>query len=222
MDKNSALLVENEQLKDMILRLKNENAALLGSSSSFDCPLSNNLAANDMNRPTKLIRSSNEPAYFSSATSSNSNTPETEHQPISIDDILGLDTTTLPSHALLDHSELLGFNNDDPKFDYTGQLNDMLNQHRLTFATDPSEFDFFYPLSNDLLDTASIQLPKDDEGDKYITNITKVWDKVAEHPRFDEVDMDLLCDEMKKKAVCNDLDHDQELENVLNAHYPIE
>lgn len=216
LEKNTALAVENEQLKDMITRLQNENAALLGSSSSFDSPLSNNLATSDTKRPTKLIRSSNEPAYFSSSASSNS-TPETQHQPISIDDILGLDTSVLPSHALLDHSELLGFNND-----YTDQLNDMLSQHRLTFATNPSEFDFFYPLSNDVLDTASIQLPKDDEGDKYINSITKVWDKISEHPRFDEVDMDLLCDEMKKKAVCNDADHDKEFELVLNEHYPIE
>ncbi|KAG2200051.1 hypothetical protein INT47_007696 [Mucor saturninus] len=216
MEKDTALALENEQLKDMIARLQNENAALLGSSSSFENPLSTNSAASDTKRPSKLIRSSNEPAYFSSSASSNS-TPETQHQPISIDDILGLDTSVLPSHALLDHSELLGFNND-----YTGQLNDMLNQHRLTFATDPSEFDFFYPLANDILDTESIQLPKDEEGTKYINNISKTWDKISEHPRFDEVDMDILCDEMKKKAVCTDEDHDKELQKVLNKHYPIE
>lgn len=212
LDKNTALVLENEQLKNMISKLQDENAALLGSSSSFDIPLS----ASDTNRPTKLIRSYNEPAYFSSATSSNSNTPETQHQPISIDDILGLDTSVLPSHALLDHSELLGFNNND----YTGQLNDMLTEHRLTFTDNP-DLDFFYPLNDQFIETNPIPIKKDKDGDKYIKDITQVWDKVAEYPRFDEVDMDLLCEEMKKKAVCSDLDHDKELEKVLKEHYPI-
>ncbi|GAA5807921.1 hypothetical protein MFLAVUS_001301 [Mucor flavus] len=226
-DKNLELQQENEKLKEMVAKLKFENEALLGSSSSFDFPLSNNSVTSDSSRPNKLIRSSggnnNDDVYFdtfSSSTlsrSSNSNTPETQPQ-LNIDDILGLDTSILPSDAILDHSELLGFNND-----YSGQLNDMLDQHRLTFATNPSEFDFFYPLSsnNDILDTASIQLPADNEGEKHVHDITKIWEKVTDHPRFDEIDMDILCDEMKKKAVCVDADLNEELEKVVNQFYPV-
>lgn len=264
-DKNSKLLLENERLKEMITRLQNENAALLGSSVSFDYPLSSTVS--DDIRPQKIIRSSGAAAstsaaeaspvaYFDSLSSgystsskSRSNTPEAQQQQqqqplqqslqqqqsaVSIDDILSLGNTGLPSDALLDHSELLGFNNTDPtKTDYSTQLDDILNQHRLTFATDPSQFDFFYPLevtnNSDILDTASIQLPPakktytDEEhaaAAKRI-DIAQVWDKVAEHPRFDEIDMDVLCDEMKEKAVCYELNPDKEIKKALDKYYPV-
>lgn len=259
-DKNSKLLVENEKLKEMIARLQNENAALLGSSVSFDYPLSS-VASDDM-RPQKIIRSSaaaeaSPVAYFDSLSSSystssksRSNTPEAQqqqqqqqqqfqnqHQPtqsaVNIDDILNLGNTGLPSDALLDHSELLGFNNNDTsKIDYGTQLDDILNQHRLTFATDPSQFDFFYPLevtnNSDILNAASIQLPVDKyseeehaEAAKRI-DIAHVWDKVSEHPRFDEIDMDILCDEMKEKAVCYEMNPDKEIKKALDKYYPVQ
>lgn len=259
-DKNSKLLLENERLKEMITRLQNENAALLGSSVSFDYPLSS-IASDDI-RPQKIIRSSGAAstsaaeaspvAYFDSLSSgystsskSRSNTPEAQQQQqqqplqqqqpaVSIDDILSLDNTGLPSDALLDHSELLGFNNTDPtKTDYSTQLDDILNQHRLTFATDPSQFDFFYPLevtnNSDILNTAAIQLPpakktytdeEHAEAAKRI-DIAHVWDKVSEHPRFDEIDMDILCDEMKEKAVCYELNPDKEIKKALDKYYPV-
>ncbi|KAK4509073.1 uncharacterized protein ATC70_007423 [Mucor velutinosus] len=235
LDKNSKLLVENEKLKEMITRLQNENAALLGSTVSFDYPLSNSASYDE--RPQKIIRQSNiveSPiAHFDSFSSgystsskSRSNTPEFQipashqQQPrqLTIDDIL--QTTDLPSNALLDHSQLL---NDD-KLDYGTQLDDILNQHRLTFQTDPSQFDFFYPLNgaNDILNTAAITLPPEEEKDEEIKNITKVWDKLSEHPRFDEIDMDVLCDEMHKKATCTDFDHDKEMEKLVDKYYPVE
>lgn len=215
-DKNAELLLENERLKEMVAQLKNENEALLGVSSSFEFPLSNNSVTSDTIRPNKIIRSSaaavNEDIYFDTfSSSSNSNTPETQPQ-LSIDDILGLDTSVLPSDALLDHSELLGYNT---------QLNDILDQHRLSFATNPSEFDFFYPLPshNTCPDSLQPAAGKDTEGEKHVHNIAKVWDKVSQHPRFDEIDMDILCDEMKKKAVCEDMN--KEIEKVVNQYYPI-
>jgi hypothetical protein len=125
----------------------------------------------------------------------------------------------------------LGLNN--TKYDYSTQLDDILNQHRLTFATDPSQFDFFYPLevannnnNNDILDTASIKLPpkkeeEEDIGLKHLNNITDLWEKVSEHPRFDEIDMDLLCDEMKEKAVCYEMNPDREIKKALDKYYPI-
>lgn len=32
---------------------------------------------------------------------------------------------------------------------------------------------------------------------------SQVWDHLSEHPKFDELDLDLLCEEMKKKAKCS-------------------
>ncbi|GAN04700.1 hypothetical protein MAM1_0071c04164 [Mucor ambiguus] len=238
LDKNSKLLLENEKLKEVIARLQNENAALLGSTVSFDYPLSNSTSYDE--RPQKIIRHSSVvespialfdslSSGYSTSSKSRSNTPEfqipTSHQQqqqqprqLTIDDIL--QTTDLPSNALLDHSQLL---NDD-KLDYGNQLDDILNQHRLTFQTDPSQFDFFYPLNgtNDILNTAAITLPPEDEKDEEIKTITKVWDKLSEHPRFDEIDMDVLCDEMHKKATCTDFDHDKEMEKLVDKFYPVE
>lgn len=239
LDKNSKLLLENEKLKEMITRLQNENAALLGSTVSFDYPLSNSTSHDE--RPQKIIRQSNMmesptanfdslSSGYSTSSKSRSNTPEfqipTSHhqqqqQPqhqLTIDDIL--QSTELPSNALLDHSQLL---NDD-KLDYGTELDAILNQHRLPFQTDPSQFDFFYPLNgtNDILNTAAITLPPEEEKDEEIKNITKVWDKLSEHPRFDEIDMDVLCDEMHKKATCTDFDHDKEMEKLVEKYYPVE
>ncbi|KAI8638441.1 hypothetical protein BD408DRAFT_24359, partial [Parasitella parasitica] len=225
LDKNSKLLLENEKLKEMIARLQNENAALLGSTVSFDSPL-NSLGDE---RPQKIIRQNNLTASptanfdslssgYSTSSKSRSNTPEIQirHQ-LTIDDILKSD---LPSKALLDHSELL--NND--KLDYGSQLDDILNQNHLAFEANPSQFDFFYPLtaSNDILNTAAITLPPEGEKDREIKSITKVWDKISQHPRFDEIDMDVLCDEMHKKATCQDFDHDKEMEKLVDQYYPAE
>ena len=247
LDKNAQLLVENDKLKEMIVKLQNENAALLGTSISFDYPLS----TLDDNRPQKIIRSAgiaeaSPVAYFDSLSSgystsskSRSNTPEISpvlQQPqqllqptMSIDDILGLDNSMLPSDALLDRSELLGFNssNDYNKNEYSTQLDDILNQHRFPFTTDPSQFDFFYPLeatNNQTLNTVPSPEAKEEEeeGIKHINTVTHVWDKVSEHPRFDEIDMDILCDEMKKKAVCYEMNPDRELQKALDKFYPVQ
>ncbi|CEP19128.1 hypothetical protein [Parasitella parasitica] len=234
LDKNSKLLLENEKLKEMIARLQNENAALLGSTVSFDYPL--NSVGDE--RPQKIIRQSNlteSPTAnfdsfssgYSTSSKSRSNTPEFQipattnstqhHQLLTIDDIL---KTDLPSNTLLDHSELLN----NSKLDYGLQLDDILKQNRLTFETDPSQFDFFSPLtaSDDILNTAAITLPPDEEKDQEIKSITKVWDKISQHPRFDEIDMDVLCDEMHKKATCQDFDHDKEMEKLVDQYYPVE
>lgn len=240
--KNAKLFMENEKLKEMVAQLQKENASLLGSSFGFDLPLSKH--END-ERPQKIIRSSfaaaaaaatmasplapnSDSHSYSSDVSisskSRSNTPESQmgQKPVTIDDILGLDNNVLPSNALFDHSELLNLNSQDPKFDYSTQLDTILNQHHLNFATDPSQFDFFYPIqqtNHDILDTASLTVPPAKE-DPEIKSLTKAWDKLSEHPRFDEIDMDLLCDEMHKKATCTE-DNNTELENLVNELYPM-
>ncbi|KAI9476431.1 MAG: hypothetical protein EXX96DRAFT_299342 [Benjaminiella poitrasii] len=259
--KNAQLLSENKQLKETIARLRDENSTLLNSAavSSFNYPLSS-AAIDSEERPQKIVRSNNAgtspTANFDNLSSSGqsvsskslSNTPESQHLPsytvgnqqLSIDDILGINNTSLPSDTLLDHSELLGLN-DNKLNDYSAQLEDMLNQHRFAFATDPSQFDFFYPInSNNNTNTAesvittttgttntTSTLPSlvdiKQDGDEEINNITRVWDKLSEHPRFDEIDMDVLCDEMHKKAIVKDsLDHDKELEKLVNEHYPVD
>ncbi|ORZ25130.1 hypothetical protein BCR42DRAFT_399436 [Absidia repens] len=54
----------------------------------------------------------------------------------------------------------------------------------------------------------------------------QVWDKLTEHPRFDEFDIDFLCAEMKRKAVCNDgkpcnnKSHQQKMQETIHQYYP--
>ncbi|KAI8385031.1 uncharacterized protein BYT42DRAFT_564458 [Radiomyces spectabilis] len=52
-------------------------------------------------------------------------------------------------------------------------------------------------------------------------SITKTWEKLMEHPRYEEFDIDVLCEEMKKKATCTSLSHDQHLEQTLEKMYPV-
>lgn len=230
--KNETLVLENEKLKEMILKLQNENAALLGSAISFDSPLNFH---DDTIRPQKIMRQTFEvsptsthldslSSGYSVSSKSRSNTPETSvasHHQLTVDDILG--NVSLPSDTLLDHSsELFG------KADYS-QLQDILQ-----FETDPSRFDFFYPLdtttttntinpspSTITLDTTTSNQQASDINEK-LGDVAQVWDKLSEHPRFDEIDIDDLCDKMKEKAVCNDFNHDKEVENYLNEHFPSE
>ncbi|KAI8368570.1 hypothetical protein EDC96DRAFT_504814 [Choanephora cucurbitarum] len=196
---NTDLLAENEKLKATIRQLEDENHRLLGATSSFDFPL----ISEDGTRPQKLIRSSNHQSpisyfdSFSSTSSSNksrSNTPE--EKTLSLDDILH---TELPSNTLIDHSELLGLADDSL------DLNAFFDQQ--TFTTDPSQFDFFHPVT--------------EESKKKKKDVTQVWNDLACHPRFDEFDMDDLCDKMTKKATCNDYNHDKELKNLIDEHYPV-
>ncbi|KAI8051931.1 uncharacterized protein B0P05DRAFT_562411 [Gilbertella persicaria] len=179
---NTSLVVENEQLKNIVKRLKDENARLLGHTASFDLPLSSQ--TQDGARPQKIVRSS-----FSSNNNSDAS-------PVSHFDSLSSNYSTnqssLPSNALIDHSELLGLSGDQLKSsDYSTQLDDILNQHRFPFTTDPSQFDFFYPLhTQDALEPTPEK-----------KNIAQTWDKISEHPRFGEFDMDSLCDEMKRRLL---------------------
>jgi hypothetical protein len=223
--KNSELQIENDKLKDMINQLQKENATLLSSSISFDYPLS----TNELHRPQKIIKresslisnepspvfdSQNSPSSTCSSSLSNksrSNTPE-KTKDISIDDILGLSTSELPSSTLLDHSELLGYGKSN-----TNELDSILQGH--TFASDPSQFDFFYPLEAAV--PMDYNIKKDNEGEMIVKDVTKSWDQVAQHPRFEEFDMDVLCDEMHKKAVCGDVDHDEEMKKLIDQYYPI-
>ncbi|KAI8876468.1 hypothetical protein K501DRAFT_231993 [Backusella circina FSU 941] len=227
-NKNSELQLENDKLKDMISQLQKENATLLSSSISFDYPLS----TDELHRPQKIIKrgslmssepspvfdTQNSPISTSSSSISNksrSNTPEKTiaKKDISIDDILGLSTAELPSTTLLDHSELLGHGKNNGN-----ELDSILQGH--TFASDPSQFDFFYPL--EVAVPMEHSNKKDNEGEMIVKDVTKAWDQVTQHPRFDEFDMDVLCDEMHKKAVCGDeLDHDEEMKKLIDQYYPI-
>ncbi|KAI8062669.1 hypothetical protein BC940DRAFT_308436 [Gongronella butleri] len=49
--------------------------------------------------------------------------------------------------------------------------------------------------------------------------VSEVWDKVTAHPQFEEFDIDLLCSEMKNKAVCSETQNDKMMESI-NKYYP--
>ncbi|KAI8076780.1 uncharacterized protein BX664DRAFT_343906 [Halteromyces radiatus] len=51
------------------------------------------------------------------------------------------------------------------------------------------------------------------------SSLTQVWDKLAQHPRFDEIDIDTLCSEMKKKACCTDESHYEKLKKTIESSY---
>ncbi|OBZ84093.1 hypothetical protein A0J61_07866 [Choanephora cucurbitarum] len=194
---NTDLAAENEKLKATIRQLEDENHRLLGATTSFDLPL----VSEDGTRPQKLIRSSNHQSpisyfdSFSSTSSSNKSRSNTPEETLSLDDIL-----QLPSNTLIDHSELLGLADDSL------DLNNFFDQQK--FTTDPSQFDFFYPVV-------------EEPNKKKKKDVTQVWDDIANHPRFDEFDMDDLCDKMTKKATCSDYNHDKELKNLIDEHYPV-
>jgi hypothetical protein len=120
----------------------------------------------------------------------------------------------------MDHSELLGLNN--TKIDFsTSQLDSILQQQTFNFETDPSQFDFFYPLPAVTHFGTSSEASSSPSDMNEIKDITQVWDQISEHPRYDEFNIDVLCDEMHKKAVCtDDYDHDEELKKIINEHYP--
>ncbi|CAO3590264.1 unnamed protein product [Absidia cylindrospora] len=52
------------------------------------------------------------------------------------------------------------------------------------------------------------------------STLTQTWDKLTEHPRFDEFDIDLLCDEMKRKALCSNKDHEDRMKEMVDKYYP--
>ncbi|ORZ06930.1 hypothetical protein BCR42DRAFT_426733 [Absidia repens] len=52
------------------------------------------------------------------------------------------------------------------------------------------------------------------------STLTQTWDKLTEHPRFDEFDIDLLCDEMKRKALCSNKDHEDKMKETVDKYYP--
>ncbi|ORE10532.1 hypothetical protein BCV72DRAFT_301708 [Rhizopus microsporus var. microsporus] len=186
-EQSTELQKENKMLKEMITKLQTENAALL---SSFSYPLSNSVTQ-DEERPQKIVRASSPISHFDSfsstaSTSSTSHTPEATN----VNDILGLDTS-LPSSALLDHSELFGHASLDG-----------------IFTADPKQFDFFYPLDKPAATTIPQQADAAEE-------VVKLWDKLEGKHDFD---IDSLCDEMKKKAQCNEFNHEEELKKVIDKH----
>ncbi|KAI9022155.1 hypothetical protein CLU79DRAFT_751419 [Phycomyces nitens] len=51
------------------------------------------------------------------------------------------------------------------------------------------------------------------------TELLQAWDKLSEHPRFDDIDLGFLCTEMKKKALVTD--HHEKLNALVDLHYPV-
>lgn len=111
----------------------------------------------------------------------------------------------------------------EPLFDASGVLNSSVTQRPVPIVTDhvPAEddgkdkrhdFDWFMEaFADEPLQPAVHHEIK-------LVPCSQVWARVSEHPRFDEFDLDALCDELKKKAKCSNdgpvLEED-ELEEVL-------
>lgn len=128
-DQTTELHLENKKLRETIIKLHSENAALL---SSFAQPLSTNQDFEDK-RPQKIARGCPlapcpKAVYCSQSKSTTAIIPEINNP----NDFLNFDPP-LPSNTLLDHSELLG---------NIGSFNDF-------FTVDPKQFDLFNPLKEE-------------------------------------------------------------------------
>ncbi|KAF7722921.1 hypothetical protein EC973_002601 [Apophysomyces ossiformis] len=237
---------ENEQLKETIKKLRAENIVLGSAYSSFEVALSKLTDVLDRSnaRPQKLIKtaandtllakSSPPPLRHDSTTSdgSPSSARSAFMSPDMQNSFLGFDMG-LPSQALnsfaFDHfnrSDAFNAYRDpklgdiaDPALEETLLFGNELNDHPAFFTLnsgelDPTLFDELEPI------TAKQEVEKSCSEDPVSHDtLTKAWNKLADHPRFDEIDINVLCDEMKKKATCN-ANHDQELHKVVNKLYP--
>ncbi|CAO3703579.1 unnamed protein product [Rhizopus stolonifer] len=128
-NRTTELHLENKKLRETIIKLHSENAALL---SSFAQPLSTNQDFED-ERPQKIVRGCPlvpclEAVYCNQSKSSTAIIPEINNP----NDFLNFDPP-LPSNILLDHSELLG---------NIGSLNDFC-------TANPKQFDLFNPLKEE-------------------------------------------------------------------------
>ncbi|KAI8990105.1 hypothetical protein BDB01DRAFT_780050 [Pilobolus umbonatus] len=203
LEQNGSLLMENQYLKKKIEQLEEEKA-LLTSAFSFDIPLSASLTDE---RPQKIIRSSvPEVSEFNSYQSehsfssknSESDTPEVLGDSslagdIKIADILNIDFNLFPSVDTTGYNTLLTKTpvvNDE--INYTDQLNEILNEHRMSFVGD---LPVPYPLDNTCLY---------DQHEQKEEQKADLLDIFTPSPFAEEAEMDTLCSLMKDKAQCRD------------------
>jgi len=81
--------------------------------------------------------------------------------------------------------------------------------------------DYREPLFGDVLadDGYLVNPLADDDSSPYI-NTNKIWEKIASHPDFEQIDIDGLCGELRSKAKCSEsgvVIHESELDRALNS-----
>ncbi|CDS07704.1 hypothetical protein LRAMOSA01653 [Lichtheimia ramosa] len=103
-------------------------------------------------------------------------------------------------------------------FDPSGSLNDTVTQHPVPIVTGldnkglEHDFDRFMSIMSEgvVIDPSTYSTK--------LVPCNQVWQRLSEHPQFDHFDLDLLCNELKKRAKCS---HDgpvleeHELDQVL-------
>ncbi|KAI8337090.1 hypothetical protein BC941DRAFT_426688 [Chlamydoabsidia padenii] len=243
------ILEENQELKKIIQQLQMENAILGGTASSFDMPLSK-LGGVLTERPQKLLRSAitdDSPATLYSVTTPNNNmvgggiggsssspdssfaagldefsSPSTKSRsltPADSHDDNVLFTSSMPTDILnsLDTSHPFSFSDIDQQAFFNSLTTDnSTTKSSTTSTTSLTPGIKSTDESNDLM--ASLLVMDDDDDEP---SLAQVWNKVTEHPRFDEFDIDALCDEMKNKVSCSPYKSHNELANeTINKLYP--
>ncbi|SAM07560.1 hypothetical protein [Absidia glauca] len=242
------ILQENRELKKIIQQLQVENAILGGTASSFDIPLSK-LAPDrpqkllrsigDDTMTTLLAATMGSPdapsssLALDSSPSSLSSKSRSLTPPTTLDDTNSIDSllfsSAMPTDILtsFDSAHLNPFTTD----------HDFFNTLQNGTSTKPTT----QPLgtaddsNDDLMDSLLVMDDNDDDDDdddddndgetaKQDTpdpaTLAKVWDQVTEHPRFDEFDIDSLCEEMKRKACCSNKTHNERIKESIDLLYP--
>ncbi|KAG0165121.1 hypothetical protein DFQ28_009099 [Apophysomyces sp. BC1034] len=239
---------ENEELKETIEKLRAENTVLGSAASSFEVALSKltDVLDRSNSRPQKVIKTaandmllaaSSPPSLRHDSTTSDGSpssarsgimSPEIQNSFMGFD--LGLPSQTLNSFAYdAEHFGKTGAFNvyRDPAL--SSATNPVLDETSLLFGNEWNDYPASYTLNTDDIDPALFDMlePTPAKEGKPTCElqalshdaVTRAWDKLADHPRFDEIDINVLCDEMKKKATCN-ANHEQELSKVVDKLYP--
>ncbi|ORX58952.1 hypothetical protein DM01DRAFT_1333557 [Hesseltinella vesiculosa] len=216
------LAEENQKLREVIQQLQLENAILGGSASSFDVPLSSVSVATE--RPQKLLRSiasddtrlhnnvllgnrasaspstsspetlsfaladADSPPSVSSSNKSSTHTPDT-----TVDDLFA---ATMPTDILASFNSSTQPIFDQPIFDSENPLGKAEDVGDIFSSL--IQFDAQPPVPASPLKSCT------SSSNRAPVSLSEAWDELASHPRFDDFDIDLLCSEMKNKAVCSD------------------
>lgn len=107
----------------------------------------------------------------------------------------------------------------EPLFDASGTLNDSVTQRPVPIVTQPisnkdrHDRDWF---KREILSESVIVDPATHE--TKLVSCTELWERLSEHPKFDEFDLDALCEELRNKALCSadgPVLEERELANVL-------
>ncbi|KAL0078679.1 basic-leucine zipper transcription factor [Phycomyces blakesleeanus] len=97
-----------------------------------------------------------------------------------------------------------------------------------SFSTDQENDDpqmYFLPRKKPSEETGELVMPTDPTSLHPIYSTTprpkelvESWERFSKHPRFDDIDLDFVCTEMKKKAQITD--HNEKLNSIIELHYP--